>query len=95
MKSQEIIEVIETLNQEMFNNTGNEYMFLSFHTNGWCQRIDFLGCQLWTDDDDMREYNEESDEYEPLETYLRRTLREEIAKMAELLSANTPVNPQD
>ena len=85
MKAQEIIEAVERINQEMFNNTGNEYMFLTYTTNGFSDAVEFMGVRVWDDNDNDQEYNEDTDEYEPIEACLRRLLKLEIQKMSELL----------
>ena len=74
----EIAQVVQNLEIEIFEQTGKEYLNLEMSTNGMVTIISFLGIQLWNSDDDMRSYDEEKDEYEPLENYLVRAINEEL-----------------
>ena len=48
--------------------------WVNFSSDGYYQVIEFMGITLWNDDDDMREYDEEEDDYEPLEPFLRKRI---------------------
>ena len=89
MNDKEIIDAVMAINTEMHDNSGNEYMYLTYTTNGWASAVMFGDYQIWSDDEDMREYNEETDEYEEIEKCLRRQLTEEIEKIKKLLPENT------
>lgn len=74
--------VITELNQEIYERTdGVEYIFVTIESNGHSTNISFLGNVVWSDEMDEREYYEDVDCYEPIETYLRRALNEEIDKI--------------
>lgn len=73
----EAFEVVEKLNQETyeyFEGCGLYLHLFELRTDGFSIIINFMGQhQLWCSDNDEREYvNEEADEYESLEQYLRR-----------------------
>lgn len=69
--------IVEKLNQEIyeyFESFGLIFSLFELTTEGSSIIINFMGQhRLWFSDEDEREYaNEEEDEYEPLEQYLRR-----------------------
>lgn len=79
---EEIMDAVNTLEQEIFEQTeGMEYFNIVATSNGFCTRVSFIGIELWNSEDDQREYIEDKDEYEPMETYLRRTINEELVKL--------------
>lgn len=78
----EAIEVVEKLNQKIydyFESYGLTYPLLELSTDGFSIIIDFMGQhRLWFSEEDEREFNEETNEYELLEVYLRRETQEII-----------------
>jgi len=71
-----IHNIITNLNQEI-HESGDfiDLDLLEYSTNGYGERIDFLGQQIWSSEDDGdRVYNEETDQYEPMDLFLRRTI---------------------
>lgn len=78
----EAIEVVEKLNQEVydyFENYGLTYSLLELKTDGFSIIINFMGQhRLWFSEEDEREFDDEINEYEPLEQYLRRETQEII-----------------
>jgi len=83
----EIIEIINELNNLFYIRTGNEWLSpYEFVSNGDSTKIMFLQQELWYSEDDMREFDEEKNEYEPLETYIIRESISVIEKLNEFLS---------
>ena len=82
------IQAVLNINQEIYNDidTGLEYIdLLEYRTNGYAERIDFLGQQIWSSEDEgERGYNEKLDEYEPLEPFLRRAVNKLVGKIGEI-----------
>ena len=75
--------LVQELNQEIheseqYTDQYSEFTLLEYRTNGYVELILFFGEQIWSSDDDDREYYEEIDEYESLDTYLRRKVNEVI-----------------
>lgn len=73
----EALKAVEQLNEEIydyFEGFGLSFPLFDLQTDGFSIIIKFMGNhQLWFSDEDEREYtNEEEDEYESLEKYLRR-----------------------
>lgn len=80
---------VEKLNGEVydyFESFGLTFPLFELRTDGFSIIIKFMGQhQLWDSDEDEREYtNEEDDEYEPLEGYLRREAQEIINQISGL-----------
>jgi len=72
----EIIEIVEKINGEVFEHLerfGLTYPFFELRTDGFSIIIIFMGYhRIWFSDEDEREFDEDKNEYEPLERYLRR-----------------------
>ncbi len=60
------------------------FQLFELHSNGYVSCIEFLGIQIWNDDDDDRDYDEETDTYEDLSDYLLRTARDLVIKISKL-----------
>lgn len=78
----EIFEAIQNIQQDIPEDA-TEYS-LEFATNGSEARIDFLGVNLWISAEDERDFNEETNKYEPFELFLRRRLQEELNTIAQI-----------
>lgn len=78
-----IIETVRILNEEVYDflseNYGGTFPLFELLTDGNSTIITFMGHhRLWFSDEDEREFDEEKDEYEPLDGYLRREAQEII-----------------
>ena len=71
---EEALALVEELNDELQDRGGLEYYCpFEFKSYGWKNSaIYFMGIVLWTDDNDEREYIEDTDEQEPLRDYIVR-----------------------
>jgi hypothetical protein len=80
--------VVLNLNSELIENNENfctNYgIGLTYRTDGYSKIIEFMEFALWSDDDDEREYNEKTDEFEPLEPFVKRKLNELIDNLTSL-----------
>ena len=75
----ETIEAVERINEEIFEQIGDDHGFcplegLYFRTDGFGELVEFLGERIWCSEDDERNYDEEKDDFEPIEDFLRRTI---------------------
>ena len=78
----EIEHAVQSIEQDIFEQIGVEYFNISVTSNGFSRFVKFIGIDLWNSDDDMREYvDKDETEYEPLETFLRRQLNDELKKL--------------
>lgn len=81
----EIMEAVFVIEQEIVEQTGGvEYFHVTLASNGLYTKVKFIGIDIWFSEDDMREEDEETQEHEPIGIYLRRTINEEIAKLAKV-----------
>ena len=76
------MEIVDKINDEIEDAISDEdvdildmkpCLTLTYGTN--VTSIQFLDEYLWDSDNDPRDYIEENDDYEPLENFLRRTLK--------------------
>lgn len=77
----EIIDVVNTLEQEVYETTDNEYLNFKVITNGVYTGVEFIGIALWNSEDDERGFNDKTNKHEPFEEYLRRRLNEELSTL--------------
>ena len=85
----EILNAVESINQDIYEffeeKYGETFPILELQTDGFSTIITFMGnYQLWSDDNDEREYIEATDEYEPIEPYLRKKTQEMIDKIGNI-----------
>lgn len=75
-------ETIYRLNGELYNQTeestaGTPFEPLAFSSSGDCQIVTvFEGVVLWNSEEDEREYDEDRDAHEDLETFLRQRIQD-------------------
>lgn len=86
-EANEALKVVEKLNQEVyeyFERYGLSFPLFELTTDGFSIIINFMGQhRLWFSDEDEREYiDEEANEYESLEQYLRRESQEIINQIS-------------
>jgi hypothetical protein len=86
MKTDELLDLIENLNSEMYDILQyEEFCGFAFRSSGLCSAINFLSQPVWCSENDEREYDANyEDEREPMEGFLRRRANEEIAKISRL-----------
>lgn len=69
----EAIDAVDELNDDVEYVEGlSEIFTYSVQTDGTCAIIKFLGCTLWSSEDDEREFYEDRNEYESLVGFCRR-----------------------
>jgi len=83
MNETEIVAIVNKIEEDLYEQSDCEYYNLVFSSNGYVSFIEFLGIQIWSSDDDMRE-EDENGVYEPLEKYLRREINKEISKLSKI-----------
>ena len=84
MSIQEVLRITNIINDEMYETTKDDEVPLltaMANTNGIA--IEYLNILIWCDVDDMRSYDED-DEYESLESFLRREINVIIDKLKKL-----------
>ncbi len=73
----EIEDAISNITRDIYSPETEEYD-LVYSSNGFSQRVDFCGINLWDSEEDSR-FKEE-----PIEECLRRKLRLEIQKISNI-----------
>lgn len=82
---EEACSVIEQLNETIIEQLGNEQSdLITLSYNGNKTLIEFMGMRLWYSGEDMRNFNEDTNNYEPLKDYIKRVLLKEISKLYKL-----------
>jgi len=79
----EVIDIVEKLNDEWWRDADNPDNFYPFEVRacGGEIAVYFLGETIWCTEEDLRSYDEQSDSYEPLESFLRC----EVRKLAHII----------
>lgn len=77
-------EVVRALNTELFETDGEENTQFEFTTTGFAQIITFGEMVVWSSEDDNREFFEDLNEYEPMETFIRKEFNKRIDHLATL-----------
>lgn len=76
MKPNEIIDVVHALNYELWDNLKSidDFVKVEFNylTNGYVDVVKVADIHIWNSDDDPRKQDEETEEYEDLETFLKK-----------------------
>lgn len=86
MDIQEISKIVEKINEEYFENLSEDCLYyLEIRTNGYGTKVVFMDNTLWKDYDDEREWNEERNDYEPLEEYLKKKIVELLQPLFNVL----------
>jgi len=82
-------DAVNILNKEIknsdFDDDGWYFPCLTLNTDGESIVIEFLDCfRLWFSDEDNREFYDHMNDYQPLETYLRKEAQEIINKISKI-----------
>ena len=66
------INLVSKLNEELFEKYKEVVHCFSYNTNGIYEMICFDSETLWQSNEDDRIFNEDENDYEPMETFIRR-----------------------
>lgn len=80
----EAYKVVSYLNDILWGES--EYIgdFLEVRATGYSISIYFASYRMWRSDDDYREFDEDKNEYEPLEGFIRREFNEHISRLSKM-----------
>ena len=70
-----LIEVVEELNQELFDKKKETNHQFYFMTNGYIDYILFDREVIWNSEDDGREFREETNDYEPMLPFIKKQFK--------------------
>lgn len=85
---QEAIQIVTDLNDQLFNNLGEnaDYPDFSVVTNGLNFKIIFQEICLYSSIDDEREFDDEKNDYEPLDVFIQKQVVSSIKDLNAVLS---------
>ena len=75
------LEIINELNQELYEKVGEIGRDFSYSTNGYVDFVNFGEIMIWNSEMDEREWIEENNDYEPLKPFIKRMYNQEIEKL--------------
>ncbi len=81
MQPEEYTQIINNLNDHLQTIDPNTSSCFNYKTNGYQTLIMFGDSIMYNDDWDEREYNDDKDDYEPLEPYLKRRFNENLDEL--------------
>ena len=78
----EIEDAVCEINGELYEQTKeDDYLQLSFSTNGWCQIVEFAGIRIWDSEDNNRLVDDNEEYTENMEMCLRRNIMAVVRKV--------------
>ncbi|HDZ25766.1 hypothetical protein LCGC14_1796160 [marine sediment metagenome] len=85
----EALKAIGSINQEIYDFFEEKYSetfpILELQTDGFYIIINFMGnYRLWFSEEDEREFDEDKNDYEPFEPYLRRETQKIIDQIGSI-----------
>lgn len=75
------LEIINELNQELYEKVSEIGRDFSYSTNGYVDFVNFGEIMIWNSEMDEREWIEENNDYEPLKPFIKRMYNQEIEKL--------------
>tara|TARA_R110000751_G_scaffold101312_1_gene195434 strand:- start:1588 stop:1848 length:261 start_codon:yes stop_codon:yes gene_type:complete len=80
---EELEEAVGSIQQDIYESScGVEYLILTVKSSGFMQIVEFCGIEIWSSEDDMRDDINDNGDKEPIEAYLRNSLRDELANLS-------------
>lgn len=89
--SENVIEIVEKLNYELFEKGEEEITFV-FQGNGFWEGVEVAGHPIWSDQTDTRVCFDGNNR-EPLETHLRREFNDLADRLSKLKFKRLPKRP--
>ena len=85
----DIIKIIENINEDIYKSkafylTGYTLNLCTLVYYGYGTYIEFLNMTLWNSEEDEREFDEEANEWEPLEPFLRNEINKIIQELSKI-----------
>jgi len=78
-EQEKIMKAVEELNDWIENNaSGGETNFLEFCSIGGSCRVQFLDSDIWNSEEDLRDFDEDKNDWEPIKEYLKREVNKKI-----------------
>lgn len=77
----EYLRAVQQLNDDLYETHGDTDELFFYTASGYVDIIGFGDTSLWDSENDIREFDEELNEYEPMIPYIRRKLSEYATKL--------------
>ncbi len=77
-------EIVRELNTELYEQHKEEDSYFECRTTGFVWMILFDGILLWSSEDDDRDFDEDTDEYEPLMPFIKKRFNQLADKLHKL-----------
>jgi len=90
MTPDDYVKMVDRLNSDLYDNDATEKfcenygLSFGYTTDGFVNVITLMDFMLWNDDNEEREYNEEMDEWEPLEPFIRCKFAEIVKNITQM-----------
>jgi len=75
------LEIINELNQELYEKVGETDRDFSYTTNGYVNIVNFGEIMIWSSETDERKWIEYKNDYEPFKPFIKRMYNREIEKL--------------
>tara|TARA_R110002111_G_scaffold258627_1_gene327887 strand:- start:337 stop:609 length:273 start_codon:yes stop_codon:yes gene_type:complete len=84
---QDIEDIVGFINADLYDKMADDGLefLVSVCSCSYVRYIKFLGAQIWNSEDDYREWDESTQDYEPLEPYLRKEINKTLANLKGLV----------
>lgn len=85
MEVEEVLEVVRKLNDEINENLeeASATFYFGMDTDGYSSVVTFMGINIWSSEDDERDFVDNINEYEPLIDYLKFEANKMIENLIE------------
>jgi len=83
----QVEEVVKVLAEIADSIEGIDICYFPFilMTDGFHTNVEFAGQRIWSSEDDCREFNEDTNEYEPMKEYLVAEARKVLFEYSDML----------
>ena len=68
---EKFVDIVQELNAELYDNFGEVEMNFGYTTNGYCDIITFGDNLIWDSENDERNFDEKTGEYEPFIPFIK------------------------
>ena len=84
MLMEEVVSVITDISNSIEDKDVSNFPFILM-TDGCNAIVEFAGCRVWSREDDCREFDDDTNDYEPLKDYLIAQARKVLFEYSDLL----------
>jgi hypothetical protein len=78
---EQILQIVTKINEERYDEVLSTFFSLCFKSDGVSSVVEFLGSPIWSSEDDCRAFDEKTNEFEPLENYLKKEMNKLVEEL--------------